>query len=62
MKLNLNMVLEDWREDVCIKCGLECNPHYRFCYSDDNNLIDTEVILCKDCCSKVDRGWRKKLK
>ena len=66
MKVILNSVLEDWREDVCIYCGCECNPSYRFCYNTDksddegNSLAEFEIEVCRDCCNKIDVNWRNK--
>ena len=67
MKVIFEEVLEDWREDICGRCGSECHPSYRFCYytekSDSNDstpLADFEIEVCRNCCSKVERNWKSK--
>ena len=66
MKVILDSVLEDWREDLCARCNKECNPAYRFCYSTDkqdineSSLADFEIISCRSCCGFIDKSWKDK--
>ena len=50
----------DYRDDLCVYCDDECNPHYRFTYwseEDDekgkNPIITGEISSCGKCYPKV---------
>ena len=67
MKLDLDIVLEDYRESTCERCLEEdVSPIYRFCYSssvediNENPIIgDVEIQVCRSCCSKIKKNWRQ---
>lgn len=68
MMVKFDEVLEDWREDVCARCGNECNPRYRFCYSTKKTntqnmpLTEFEIQVCRKCCFSLERDWKMKCK
>jgi len=60
MEIELNQILDDWRDYECCICREECNPGHRFCYSSDatdkrgNPLInDEELVSCGKCKPKL---------
>ena len=59
MKIEISHISADWREDVCCRCGLDCNPEIRVSYNSiqtgnrGNYLFDDEFGLCRFCLSKV---------
>ena len=68
MRIILSYVFEGWREEKCYLCGKETEPYYDFSYYTDltddfgNPIGDIDIRVCKKCCSKVDKNWKKKLK
>ncbi len=51
----------DYRDYVCILCGEDCNPCYRFFYysketdKHKNSIIDGEVHSCDKCYTKISK-------